>query len=395
MKKVSAADLAINGGSPLFDSILSTSNLVLPSQEIFFERLQNSISSSGLTSNGPCVEEFEALIAQRYGVKHCIATCNGLWALAVCIRCIRLEGKSEIVMPSLTYRRMADIAAWVSMTPHFCDVEMTTRGVSAAKIEPCLNENTGLILAAHPIVDLCDIDSIVGLARERNIPLLFDSVEAAYATHGGKMIGGFGEAECFSMHASKFLNGFEAGYITTNSDSLAHDLRVMIDQEVPRESESSAFGINGRLCEAHAALAIASIYDLEDQIERNRGRYFAYKNLLSGIKGLRLVKYDEQQVRTFKNILVELTEDWSLDRAQTIELLHAENLLVRPYYSPPLHKKEYSFDVKTNIQSNTEFLGDRYLLLPCGDFVSESDVAEICELLNFISNTRDLIGAEL
>ena len=37
----------------------------------------------------------------------------------------------------------------------------------------------------------------------------------------GRMIGGFGDAEVFSFHATKFLNTFEGGAILTDDDELA------------------------------------------------------------------------------------------------------------------------------------------------------------------------------
>ena len=60
-------------------------------------------------------------------------------------------------MPSLTYRRLADIAAWIRLKPRFCEVDPETLAVTAETVAPCLNHETALILAAHPIVNCCDV----------------------------------------------------------------------------------------------------------------------------------------------------------------------------------------------------------------------------------------------
>ena len=103
---------------------------------------------------------------------------------------------------------MADIAAWLNLTPHFCDVDQETAAMSVASAEKCINRNTSILLVPHPIVNLVDIEGMLWLGKKYNIPVLFDSVEAVYAEYKGKPIGSWG-TEVFSVHASKFLNGFE------------------------------------------------------------------------------------------------------------------------------------------------------------------------------------------
>ncbi len=390
-------NLAIFSGKPIFDTPKSTSNLVQPDKESFLNYI-GEIYDEGSQMSGLnyLTLRLEERLAQEHGANYCVAVCNGLWGIVMSIHALRLSGKSEIVMPSLTYRRMADIAAWLQMVPHFCDVDYDTLAMNASHTRSCINRNTALILAPHPIVNLCDIDGLVALSKEFDIPILFDSVEASFAEHNTKKIGSFGDAECFSMHASKFLNGFEGGYITTNNKQFADKLRIIRNNGINVQSglvESP--GIDGKLIELHAAMTLASLDDKDNQIERNKSRFLKYKEELSGINGLTLMEYSLTEKRSFKNILVRLEKDWPLSRDLTIKILQAENMVVRPYYYPPLHKKENKFPTTHGTLEITEILMDQLMLLPCGEFISLDDIEIVADHLKFISHNADSIKEKL
>ena len=227
-KKRNIEELAIFGGGRMFSSPKPTSNLARPDFEQFLEYSKLFFDRHQYT-NGIVTKQLEHRLAAFHQTEFCIAFCSGFWALALTIRALARPGKSELVIPAFTYRRMADIAAWMKLKPHFCDVEEDTLASSAATVRPCINENTSLIVGVHPIVDLCDIAGLVDLAKESDVPLIFDSVESVYESFGGRKIGCFGAAEIVSLGASKLLNGFEGGYVTTNDPTLAERLTAMRD----------------------------------------------------------------------------------------------------------------------------------------------------------------------
>jgi len=380
------SNLALFGSAPIFSTIRSTSNLVRPDIERFFSYVKKSFDSRWLTNNGPMVRELEKRLAQLHQTKYCVAFCNGLWGLVLCMDQLALPEKKEVIMPAMTYRRLADIAAWVKLTPYFCDIDEETLGASVATVKACITSETALILIAQPIVNICDMVGLTELAAKHNIPILFDSVEAAYASYKGKMIGSFGHAECFSMHASKLLNGFEGGYMTTNDYEFAETIKKIRAFGFSGQDKVEVHGLNAKLNEIHAAMALASLDDLESQVDRNRERYHVYCELLEPIKGLEIVKYDETERRGFKNILVKLNDQWPISREDTLDILHAENMLARPYYSPPLHTKKTDYDTIKADLPVAELLTEKYLLLPSGEFVSTEDIQAITSLLSFLQD---------
>jgi dTDP-4-amino-4,6-dideoxygalactose transaminase len=393
-QKSSVAELAIFGGASVFDKPKSTSNLVRPEFDKFMAYSRLFFDQHHYTNNGPNVKLLEQRLAAFHETGHCVTFTSGFWALVLAISALALKGKTEIVMPSLTYRRMPDIASWLNLTPRFCEVEPSTLAMSADTARPCVNDNTALILAVHPVVNSCGADGLVALAAEKNVPLLFDSVESIYESVAGRKVGGFGNAEAFSLHACKLLNGFGGGYLTTNDADLADQLRLRrgfgfkgVDNVVVPG------GMNAKLNEVHAAMALASLDGVEDQVARNRQRYAHYKYLLSNVPGVRLLEFDERERPAYKNIVVELLDEWPLPRAETINVLTAENILARAYYSPPLHQKaglHEGHDLPV-----TDVLAQKFVNLPCGHLVSEEDIAEIVGVLGFIGMHAKRISERL
>lgn len=382
--KKGVSDLAAVGGAPVFDQIRSTSNLVRPDFGRFLEYSTIFYEQHRYTNDGPLVTLLEQRLAAFHQTRYCISFCSGFWALVLTMKCLALPGKTEVVMPSLTYRRMADLAAWVGLTPHFCEVDPATLGMTAEHAERSITERTALLLGVHPIVNNCDVDGLEKLSAETGIPLLFDSVESVYETYRGKKIGGFGRAECFSMHASKLVNAFEAGYVTTDDAELAARLARMRGFGFYGEDNVELLGMNAKLNEIHAAMALAGLDDLPEQVDRNRARYSAYQQAFSDSPGVRLLEFDEIEQTSFKNIVVELKGDWPLSRAETIKLLHAEKILVRPYYAPALHQKKTSYRTIFGPLPITEALVDNFLLMPCGHFVTEDDIFQTAALMRFL-----------
>lgn len=393
--KLSCADLAVWGGKPLFERARSTSSLYTPDINKFLEYSKLFYEARQFTNRGPLVQELESRLARFHGVSHCISFCSGFWALVLTIRCTALSGRNEIIMPSLTYRRMADVAAWAGYTPRFCDVDAVSMAMSPDTVRPLLNENTALIMAVHPIVNCCDAAGLERLSAEAGIPVMFDAVESVYEVLDSRKVGSFGSAECFSMHASKLLNGFEGGYVTTNDAALAKKLTIMRGFGFSGQDNVEDLGLNAKLNEIHAAMALAALDDLDTLVQENLVRYRHYQKTLEYIPGIRLVAFNEAEQTGFKNILIELQDDWPLTREETLRLLNSENILARAYYSPPLHLKKTRYKTVSGPLPITETLAERFMLMPCGHRVSEDDISKISMFLLFMQEHAADLRARL
>jgi dTDP-4-amino-4,6-dideoxygalactose transaminase len=290
---------------------------------------------------------------------------------------------------------MGEIIASAGMIPRYCDVDPDTLAQSAETTQPCINADTALILGTHPTVNCCDVEGLERLSAETGVPLLFDSVESVFETYNGRRIGTFGRAEAFSMHATKLINGCEGGYLVTDDEDLADALELARAFGIQAEDQVVSFGMNAKLNEIHAAAAMASLDDLAPVVERNTERYRAYGQLLEGVDGLLLRRFDESEQTSFKNIVVKVCGDWPLSRDETVAVLQAEGALARPYYSPALHMHQTWFETRFGALPVAERVSREYMLLPCGDQMSLDDVHSVVELLRFVCEHGEAIRARL
>ena len=368
------------GEKPLFAEAKPTGNLYRPSVESFLGYSRVFYENKHY-SDGDLCRVLESRLAEFHGVERAVSVNSGFWGHVLAISVLALPRRQEIIAPAFGYRRTDDMIAWAGYIPHFCDVDPETLGLSVDTINAALNDNTALILAPHPMVNCCDAKGIEDFGRARGIPVVFDSVEAAYRTYKGARIGGFGDAEVFSMHSTKLLNAFEGGYITTNNRRLAAQLdglkRCGTGEEV---NVNAGKGLNARLSEAHAAMALASLDEVDEQVVLNRRKYDLYVAGLRNIDGLKIVEHKESERPDYRLIVVRIGDTWPLSRENTLRFLQAENVLARAYYSPLNHKEVEYHRICPNLPI-TEAIFRDFMVLPCGTHVSESDIEQIIDLL--------------
>lgn len=387
MIKSTVNDFAFFGGAPVFSHPLTTMNLVEPDRETFYKYAKASFDAQWMSNNGPAVQELERQLALFHHVKHCIAMSNGFTAICLALHVLSIPKKKEIIVSPLTYRRMADIIDWAGLTPCFCDVDPQTQAISPQTAELCINDNTAGILAPHPRVHLCDISGMESIAKKYKLPLIFDSVEACGATYKGVPLGGFGNCEVFSMHADKVINACEGGYITTNDDILARKLKIVRAFGFSGRDRIECLGYNAKLNELHAAMALASFINIDQQIARNKKLHLLYQEVFRPIQGIHIIPYDTIEKRNWRSVLIYFDKNWPLSRDATLKILNAERINARPYYYPPLHKtfKKQAKNGSISL-SVVEHIAETHAILPMGTTVNEDDIPKIGETFQDIFN---------
>jgi dTDP-4-amino-4,6-dideoxygalactose transaminase/cyclopropane fatty-acyl-phospholipid synthase-like methyltransferase len=373
------------GGTGLFSNPISTSNLYLPQKNKVSHYLDLPENPKELFNR------LETSLCEYHDSKYCVLFSTGFWALVAAIKLKSLPGKMQVIIPSLTYRRLADVVYWAGLVPVFVDIDPDSLAVSPSEISSHINENTGLILAVHPIVNCCDVTAIIEIANLNQVPVIFDAVESVHETHKGKRIGSFGVGEVFSLHASKLINGLEGGYVCTNDMVYALALNDFKCGNLSTYKNQSYVGLNGLPHVGHAAFALACLDEIESNIDHNRKIYYRYVKRLADIRGIRLLKFDEVEQTSYKNIVVEITAEFSVSRDELVQILNAEKILARKYYYPALHNKNYDYPVITGRVENCDYAENCYMNLPCGSRVSEKDVDLLCEFIGFINENREIL----
>src|SRR6185369_4193577 len=223
--KRTKADLAVLGGPREFAEPLHVGRPNIGDRGRLLSLINDMLDRRWLTNQGPLVQEFERRVAEHVGVEHCVAMCNGTVALEIAIRALGLTG--EVILPSFTFIATAHALQWQEITPVFCDIDPHTHRLDPNRVESMITPRTSGIIGVHVWGRPCDVDALTEIAERRKLTLLFDAAHAFSSSRNGTMVGGFGAAEVFSFHATKFLNTGEGGAVVTNDDDLAQRMRLM------------------------------------------------------------------------------------------------------------------------------------------------------------------------
>jgi dTDP-4-amino-4,6-dideoxygalactose transaminase len=396
MNKGNFNDLALFGGAPLFLEPLHVGRPNIGDRGRLLERLDDILDRRWLTNGGPYAQELENRIGTLLGVKHCIAICNATIALEITARALNLEG--EVIVPSYTFVATAHALQWQEITPVFCDIDPTTHNINPARIENLITPRTTGILGVHVWGRACDIDALTAIARKHRLKLMFDASHAFNCTYQDQMIGGFGDAEVFSFHATKFFNSFEGGAVTTNDDQLADRIRRMRNFGFTGMDEVSNVGTNGKMSEISAAMGLTSLESLHEFVEVNLENYLTYSRGLADIPGIHLIQFDPQEKNNHQYVVLEIDENvFGISRDLLVKILHAENIIARRYFYPGCHQMEPYRSYFPNaglVLPETEKLTQRVLQLPTGTAVGDVEINRICRIIHFVSQNGKVIQEE-
>jgi len=377
--------LAILGGQPKFPEPLHVGRPAIGDVERVLDRIRESLERRWLTNDGPFVQEFEKRICETTGAKHAVAVTNATVGLQLAIRALGMNG--AVMLPAFTFVATAHALAWQGIKPIFCDIDPKTHCIDPKFVEQNITEDVSGIIGVHMWGKSCDVEKLIQIADDRNIPLLFDAAHAFGSKHMGVPVGTNGDAEVFSFHATKFVNAFEGGAITTNNDELAAQLRLMRNFGFESYDKVIHPGTNAKMCEPSAAMGITSIESADAFLAINRNSLRRFRERLASIPG---IEFKEELLHDDSNChycVVEVDEsEFGISRDQLLNVLWLENILARRYFSPGCHRIPVFSDQPLPSLPTTESLCDRVMQLPTGSAVTVDQIDMVCNLLQAISS---------
>jgi dTDP-4-amino-4,6-dideoxygalactose transaminase len=340
------------------------------------------ILSSRVLTNGPYVREFERRTAEYLGVRHTVAVSSCTAGLMLVLRAADLSG--DVVVPSFTFAATAHAVAWNGLRPVFADIDPETLTLSPAAVARTVGVRTSAILATHLYGTPCDVEAFAEIARRNGIRLFFDAAHAFGSRRRGTPVGGFGDAEVFSLSPTKVLMAGEGGLIATNDEVLAERCRIGRDYGNPGDYDMRFIGLNARMSELHAAFALASLVELDERIDRRNDYAAWYREALSRVPGIDYPEIPAGDRSTIKDftILVD-PELFGLDAEALGRALAAVGIDTRRYYAPPVHEMQAyrGIGASSGDLVATEVAASRVLTLPLWSEMEGAEQRRIVEAI--------------
>lgn len=342
-------------------------------------KLYGHAYSSGTITNAAIVARFESAVAERLGVRHCVAVSSCTTGLMLVLKALGVKG--EILIPSFTFFATGHAAVWNELRPVFVDCDNDTWTIDCEDAVKRITDRTGAILAVHLYGNPCNIARLEEIAKDNKLPLIFDAAHAFGSMWRGLPVGQFGDAEVFSLSPTKLLVAGEGGLITTDDAILAHRLRAGRNYGDLGAYDPELIGINARMSEFNAALGLAGLPMLDDKLRRRQLIASMYTELLHDIPGLSFQTIDQRDLCSFKDYSVLIdTTTFGLSRNQVAERLLAENIETKKYFYPPMHQQTLYrryFDIEHDALPNTERITGTVLSLPIYESLPDETIRNI------------------
>jgi dTDP-4-amino-4,6-dideoxygalactose transaminase len=287
---------------------------------------------------------------------------------------------------------------WNGLTPVFADCDARTFCVAPEAVRAQVSSRTAAILAVHLFGNPAAIEELEEIAAGLEIPLVFDAAHAFSSSAGGKHVGGFGTAEVFSFSPTKLVVAGEGGLVATRDAGLAERLRAARNYGDAGNYDPEILGVNARMSEINAAMALHGLTGLEARIERRNEIRRRYELNLRDVAGLRFQEVSEGGRSTFKDFSVIVDErEFGHSRDWLVELLQRENIGARRYFSPPVHRQKlYRALWDGRPLPVTDMVSDGVVSLPIYSSLTDESVDKVSEVIRRaqgVGNSRRAMGA--
>lgn len=259
-------------------------------------------------------------------------------ALMTMLRAAGVE-RGEVILPSFTFPATPHAVRWCGAEPVFADI---TADVSLCldpeDVERKITSATVAILGVDAYGIACDYMRLAEIGRRNGLRVIFDSAPAFGSRVGGRLVGGFGDAQIFSFHATKAFTTMEGGCLCTHDPEIFTRAKAIRNFGQLADADCEEAGINAKLTEVCALIGIEQLKTFERAAATRRRAVARMRDCLSRLPGLTIASVPDNQEPIWLYLPVFIDEgEFGLDRDAVAAALVKENLYVRKYYSPPCH----------------------------------------------------------
>ena len=335
------------------------------------------VLQSGMLAQGPEVAAFESEYSATVQNRHCVAVNSGTSGLHMALEAIDMNDGDEVIVPSFTFAATANAVALTGATPVFVDIDPLTFNIDPKAIEAAITPRTRAIQPVHLYGQPAAMREIMALAKRHDLLVVEDAAQAHLASIDGTPVGAFGIAGVFSFYPTKNMTSGEGGMITTGSDEVARQCRLLRNQGMERRYENEIVGFNTRMTEIHAAIGRVQLRKLANWTAiRQANAKFLDENL----KGVVIPYVAPGAVHVYHQYTIRLVGH---DRDAFADEMKERGVGSGVYYPTPVHKLPsfgLSFDLPETTRACKEVLS-----IPVHPSLSQGDLETIVSVINSIA----------
>ncbi len=175
--------------------------------------------------------EFENKIKDFLGVRHCFIVNNGTISLSLALYAQGIRSGDKVLIPDLTMIATANAVKFIGAEPVLCDVNPLTLCMDMDKAEK--------ILFSQPIKGVIYVSlsgrwdysmrtqSFLKTCKSNGLAVVEDAAQSLGSKNHYGMIGNSKHVTSFSLSMPKIITTGQGGFITTNDDKVAHEIKLL------------------------------------------------------------------------------------------------------------------------------------------------------------------------
>lgn len=353
----------------------------MPPYEEFCAEIRDMWDSHWLTNVGTKHRELQDRLEQYLGVEQLHLVTNGHMAIELSLQALELAG--EVITTPFTFVSTTQAIVRSGLTPVFCDIDPVTFTMAPEKIEALITPRTCAIVPVHTYGTVCDVEAIGRIAQKYNLKVLYDAAHAFGVRYRGRGIGTYGDAACFSFHATKVFHTIEGGAAVFREAPFGRRLEQLKNFGLNGPEAVEETGANAKLDEFRAAMGLCNLRYVDGEIEKRSRVAERYRGHLEHIPGLRLKTVQPEVESNFAYFPVVFDEAvFGADRDAVKAALEARDIYPRKYFYPATNTVAcYRERFDPGETPAAEWVTRRVLCLPLYADMSLETVDRVCEIV--------------
>lgn len=237
--------------------------------EALLASLAAVLRSGQLSNDGPRVRALEAALSERLG-HVTLCTGSGFTALQLAIRCVRRPG--AVVVPAFTFVATANAVHAEGRQVRLCDVDAAHWTLCPTALDALLRAHSDVaaVMAVNVYGEPADLDALLRVCTDHDVDLLLDNAHGMGSLLHGRPWPAGVRAAAHSMHATKVLPAAEGGCVALRPDVDPEPLRQARNHGLGGDPAQATAGINAKLSDLHAAVALHGLRDLDAVLDGRR-----------------------------------------------------------------------------------------------------------------------------
>lgn len=353
----------------------------MPSLEEYVEEIKDLWKTHWLTNMGVKHKKLQEELKEYLGVSNIDLLTNGHMALELTLQALNLQG--EVITTPFTFASTTHAIVRNGLEPVFCDINPDDFTIDVSKIESLITDRTCAILPVHVYGNICNVEEIDRIAKKYGLKVVYDAAHTFGEKYKNVGVGNFGDASCFSFHATKVFNTIEGGAVCYKDPEFGEKIYNLKNFGIRGTECIESVGANAKMNEFQAAMGLCNLRHIDEEINKRKQVVERYREHLSGIEGIQLnveQEYVESNYAYFPVIFDE--KIFGKSRNEVLELLKKQDIFSRKYFYPLTNTFE-CFHKKYNVEQTPVALhiSKRVLTLPLYAGLSLEDVDRICNII--------------